>query len=355
VGITNYELQITDWKTIVALAAIVLIAGIIFSVLSSPLDSYQEVVIKEGQGVTNIAEILQENGIINNKLIFIIYTLITGNEKRLQAGRYLFPPRATVPVIVYSMSQGFAESDDLIITIPEGFNVLDIDRRLVSVGLIKEGEFAQKYYQNEGQFFPDTYRIENQNGPFDKTQDYPEQSRTDGNVKIKNSQEIIKEIGEKMAANFIDKAGNISKEDLIVASILEKEAKTESDMRLIAGIIKKRLELGMLLQIDATVAYGACLRDYRQSAIDNEPFKYCDVSQVPIGAEIKIDGPYNTYTRTGLPPGPIASPGVTTIKAALNPIQSDYLYYLSTRDGGQIIFSKTAVEHVANRRKYLGL
>ena len=87
----------------------------------------------------------------------------------------------------------------------------------------------------------------------------------------------------------------------------------------------------------------------------NVNYKYCDVSQVPVGAEIKIDGPYNTYTRAGLPPAPIANPGIITIQAALNPAKSDYLYYLSTRDGSRIIFSKTAAEHAANRRKYLGI
>ena len=74
-----------------------------------------------------------------------------------------------------------------------------------------------------------------------------------------------------------------------------------------------------------------------------------------VGVEIRIDSPYNSYMRAGLPPGPIANPGIQAIQAVLNPKQSDYFYYLSTRDGSQMIFSKTASEHAANRRKYLGI
>jgi len=120
---------------------------------------------------------------------------------------------------------------------------------------------------------------------------------------------------------------------------------------LVAGIIRNRLARKMPLQIDATVAYGACLRRF----IVGNYKKDCDVSQIGVGAEIRIDSGYNSYMRLGLPVGPIANPGITAIQAVLNPQKSDYLYYLSTRDGSQMIFSKTAAEHAANRRKYLGI
>jgi len=122
---------------------------------------------------------------------------------------------------------------------------------------------------------------------------------------------------------------------------------------LVAGVIRNRLAQKMPLEIDATVSYGACLRDLQVRLVNK--YKYCDVSQIGVGAEIRIDSPYNSYKRSGLPPGPIANPGITAIQAVLNPKQSDYFYYLSTRDGSQMIFSKTGAEHVANRRKYLGI
>ena len=127
--------------------------------MKSPLKTTKEVVINEGQGVSAIADILKEENVIDNKFAFVVYVIVTGNEKKLQAGRYIFKPGVTTLAIVNSMVEGFAESDDIVITIPEGFNVFDIDKRLASAGLTKEGEFAKKYQNNEGQFFPDTYRL----------------------------------------------------------------------------------------------------------------------------------------------------------------------------------------------------
>src|SRR3989338_1881501 len=101
-----------------------------FLILRSPLEQQKEVAIKEGQGLYVIADILKEKGVIESKFVFVSYTLITGNEKKLQAGRYLFKQGVTIPVIVHSMAEGFAESDDIVLTIPEGFNVFDIDERL---------------------------------------------------------------------------------------------------------------------------------------------------------------------------------------------------------------------------------
>src|SRR3989344_5877561 len=248
------------------IAAGVFIGGIGFAVLKSPLKTTKEVVINEGQGVSAIADILKEESVIDNKFAFVVYVIVTGNEKKLQAGRYIFKPGVTTLAIVNSMVEGFAESDDIVITIPEGFNVFDIDKRLASAGLTKEGEFERE-------------RI------------------------------------------------------IIIASILEKEARTEKDMKLVAGIIYKRMELGMLLQIDATVLYGACLREFEESGFK----KNCDVTFQGPAREIKVDGPYNSYMRTGLPPGPISNPGLKAIEAARNPVKSDYLYYLSTRDGSQML------------------
>ena len=122
-------------------------------------------------------------------------------------------------------------------------------------------------------------------------------------------------------------------------------------MGLVGGVIRNRLAKKMPLEIDATVSYGVCLRKFTAGNFKKD----CDVSQIGVGAEIRIDSPYNSYKRSGLPPGPIANPGITAIQAVLNPKQSDYFYYLSTRDGSQMIFSKTGAEHAANRRKYLGI
>lgn len=320
-------------------------------IIQSPLDVPKEILIKEGQGAYAIADVLKGKGIIGNKFVFVAYTFITGNEKKLQAGRYLFKPGVTVPDIVYSMASGLAEPDDIVVTIPEGFNVWEIDKRLADLGLIVEGEFARKYQPQEGQFFPDTYRFDKEGETVDTI---AEKMKNHLNLKFKEFSLIFSSL--------------VLQDTLTRASILEKEARREEDMRLVAGVITNRLKRKMPLQIDATVSYGACLRrvmgiftsDVKMpitsiTSTKNKNYKYCDVSQIPVGAEIRIDSPYNSYKRAGLPPGPISNPGITAIQAVLNPKQSDYLYYLSTRDGSQMIFSKTASEHAANRRKYLGI
>ena len=315
-----------------------------FVIFQSPLEISKEVVISEGQGISAIADVLKGEGVIDSKFAFVVYTIVSGNEKNLQAGRYIFESGVTIPVIVRSMLKGFAEPDDIAIIIPEGFNVFDIDKRLASFGLIEEGEFAGKYYADEGQFFPDTYRLNL------KSCSLKHETCADKIAKKMKDHLNLKFKDTSLALNAL-----VFNDTLTRASILEKEARKEEDMRLIAGIIENRLERGMLLQIDAAVSYGACLRNFQFSIFNFQTVKYCDVSQIGVANEIKIDGPYNTYTRAGLPPGPIANPGLTAIQAVLNPTKSDYLYYLSTRDGSQIIFSKTAAEHAANRRKHLGL
>ena len=316
------------------LAVCVFLGWISSEIIQSPLNEAKEVVIKEGEGAYVIADRLKREGVIDNKLVFIVYTFITGNEKKLQAGRYLFNPGITVPDIVYSISRGLAEADDIVVTIPEGFNVWEIDKRLVSFGLITEGEFAKKYQSQEGEFFPDTYRFNKEGETIDTIAE-----------KMKNHLSL------KFKEFYLIFSSLVLRDTLTRASILEKEARREEDMRLVAGVIKNRLVKKMPLAIDATVSYGACLRKFISSNFKKD----CDVSQIPVGAEIRIDSSYNSYLRPGLPPGPISNPGIQAINAVLNPQQSDYFYYLSTRDGSQMIFSKTATEHEVNRKKYLGI
>lgn len=289
----------------------------------------REVMIPAGSGAVQIAAILEREGIVRSRFGFSWFALATGRAQTLKAGRYLLCPCSSVPELVDAVASGRALSDDVVITIPEGMNLWEIDRLLVDAGYLGTGKrdafpgaFAGRYSQNEGRYFPDTYYVS------------PDATFLD--------------IADKMYATFLDRADGIPDEQLIVASILEKEAKTADDMALVAGIIEKRIELGMPLQIDATVAYGWCVRT---AGYGGRP---CDVTQAPIVTEIKLDGPYNTYSRAGLPEGPISNPGAKALQGAAHPKKSDYLYYLSTRDGSQLIFSETLDEHLKNRLKYLG-
>jgi len=300
-----------------------------------------KVAVADGQSLMKIAEMLKERGLIRSELVFVAYVKLSGNAGNLKAGKYNFSGRLDVLDITSILVNGFSESEDIRLLVSEGFNIWEIDKRLMDLDLIKEGEFSSKYYKEEGYLFPDTYRINREAGDDD----------------------FIFGLRERMSDNFNIKTAELlgglslaeSREVIVIASILEKEARTEKDMKLVSGIIRNRLKLGMFLQIDATVIYGACLRKFQLSISNLQKIKNCDVTFQGPAIEIKIDGPYNTYTRKGLPPGPISNPGSRALDAALNPTESNYLYYLSTRDGGQMIYSKTSGEHGVNRRKYLGI
>jgi UPF0755 protein len=320
--------HVKRFSIIAAFAAMILILwGIRF--IWIPVDrndaTIREIKIEQGQGLYQIADKLKSAGIIRSTYGFIGYVAARGQEEQLQAGRYLFTRAMNIPEITYRLVEGLAESDDLKITIKEGFNIWDIDEEIAKAELATEGDFARMYYNREGKLFPDTYRF-----------------------KIDTP---LKEIYQKLLDTHNKKSGLPDSYTLVTASILEKEAKSPEDMAMVADIIYRRLERGMMLQIDATVGYGWCLR----VTLAQNFTRNCDVTQAPIVSEIRRDGEFNTYMRHGLPPRPISNPGAEAIKAARNPISNEYLYYLSTRDGSQIIYAKTGEEHNANRRKYLGL
>jgi UPF0755 protein len=325
-----------DKKTIkttatIAVAVVVLWLGWVVFVPTSAMDTDREVHVGPGQGLATIANELKKQGLIRSSVVFRYYVAGLGRERNLKAGDYTIPAGATMHDIATQIAGGNGVSTDVTVFIPEGSNIWEIDKRLADAKLVKEGEFASAYGSKEGYLFPDTYRF--------------------------HPNSLLGEIEQKMELNGQDKTkeliGSLSlaqrERIIIIASIIEKEAKKESDMRLVSGVIANRLELGMPLEIDATVTYGTCLRMFSAN-----PAKDCEVHLIGVGAEIKIDSAYNTYTRSGLPPHPISNPGLISIEAALNPT-GDYFYYLSTRDGSQIIFSRTGEEHVRNRQKYLGL
>jgi UPF0755 protein len=312
-------------RTIGIISAAVLVAGMLF--LLSPRDlraSAVTITIPSGSGASAIGSILQDAGAIRWGFAFRVYATLTGNATTLQAGDYSVCACSSVPALVREIADGEALSTDIPVTIPEGMNIWETDDTLAHAKLVASGSFARLQYQHEGTLFPETYRFA------------PKTS--------------LAVIARRMTDTFQEKAARYTKQQLIIASILEKEAKTADDMALVSGIIQKRLQLKMPLQIDATVAYGWCLR--RWLPMSNN--RTCDVTQAPIATELKVDGPYNTYARTGLPPAPISNPGLQALEAAAHPKASDYLYYLSTRDGSQIIYAKTAAQHQANRAKYLG-
>ena len=265
------------------MVAIILISIFIIYFLYSPSVREDmepvEIAVEEGDGLGKITQKLHDSGLIRSSLLFTLYIKIRGEENELKAGNYVLYKSLNIPTITRLIVTGKSKPDDIKVFIPEGSNIWEIDEKLVQAGLISEGEFSSQYHDIEGYLFPDTYHISQ-------------------NSKVK-SQNLLEELGNKMAENFNNKTASLlgglslaeSREVIVIASILEKEARTEQDMKLVSGIIKKRLELGIPLQIDAAVIYGAC----RRIAEEGNWIRNCNVTFQGPAIEIKIEGPFNTY------------------------------------------------------------
>lgn len=289
--------------------------------------------ISAGEGFRDVAEKLEDGGFIRSALAAKIYFVVSGSAFHLQQGIYFFNPKDGVPEISAILNSGEKQAER--VTIPEGSSIYDIDKILADNFVIKKGEFIS-FVKNadrviggstgslnikEGYLFPDTYDFFLMSSP--------------------------KDIAEKMRANFEAKAApvlagapKLAERNLILASILEKEVPSEYDRRVVSGVLLRRIAIGMPLQVDATICY---IKE-QAGAESCYPFSPDD---------FKAKNPYNTYLNRGLPPGPIGNPGLSSIRAAMAPIASKYLYYLSDPATGKTIFSETLDTHASNRVKYL--
>lgn len=288
----------------------------------TPLNSQsteQDFVIKKGEGVKEIAANLEKAGLIRNKDIFEYYVWYKGWAARLQAGQYNLSPSLNIPEVVQKIVKGEAVSQEITITIPEGFTLKQIDQRLANAELIEAGDLIERPLL-EGYLFPDTYR-------FNREEDLEE-------IIIKMRGNFAHKLDDNLRAE-IERQGKTIEQIITMASLLEKEVSTDQDRKIVSGIFWQRLEDNYPLQSCATISYVLGVDKWRYSIEDTE-----------------TDSAYNTYKNIGLPPGPICNPGLSAIKAAIYPEVSDYYFFLSAPNG-QTIFSKTLEEHNQNKAEYL--
>lgn len=280
-----------------------------------PSDTKIYVTVKQGMTASEIADTLYSHGVIDSKLSFLWRTRFGRNANAFHSGTYLFSPGMDAEAVVAKLVSG--ETVTVKFTIPEGFTVKDIAERLDQQGLVKKEEFLSKaktfapysymkkgpdvLFSAEGYLFPDTYELH-------------EDPSADNILRM-----MAEDFDQRLTQRLRNRAKqmNLSIHDLItLASLVEKEARYDEDRPIIAQVFFKRLKIGMPLQTDASLQY---LMDAPKE----------DVSI----ADTKMDSPYNTYQHTGLPPGPVANPGMKAIEAVLEPSDTDYLYFVADRDG----------------------
>ena len=238
----------------------------------------------------------------------------------MQAGAYLFSIPENALVVAYRLATGDYGLPPVRITFPEGVTVRDIAEKVSdALPLISAQDFMSLGKPEEGYLFPDTY-IFTTNADAKSIIDT---MRTNFNTKI------IPLMGD------IKASGHSLSDIVIIASLIEKEVRTDANRRIVSGILWNRLALGMPLQVDAVFGYIFNRDTYSPSFED-----------------LKVSSPYNTYIHTGLPPGPISNPGLESTQAALYPTKTDYLYYLTGKDD-QMHYARTYDGHQVNQSKYL--
>ncbi len=304
-----------DIKRVIIIISVCLLLGALCLAWIYPCARQGLFKIEQGQNLFQIAENLKSEGFIRAEFPFSAYVMYKQKEKDLKYGVYQFSRIDNVLSIADKIIKG--ETYTIKVTIPEGFNVKQIDEKLAQNQLIEPGDLDPKY---EGFFFPDTYYFFPSESVEEITQKFLD------NFDKKLSPELRREIKQQSKTIF---------EIITMASLLEKEVQGFEDKRIVSGILWKRLEVNMPLQVDATITYITGKKTTKISIEDT-----------------KIDSPYNTYKNRGLPIGPICNPGLESIKAAIYPEPSDYWYYISTPEG-KTVFSKTLKEHNANIAKYL--
>ncbi len=286
--------------------------------------------VPPGADAARVAEVLYRHGLLRSRLAFRLWARGWGLEDRLQAGEYRFSPSEGVVDILRRLAAG-----DVVhhrVTFPEGFSARQVAERLDRLGLVDAEEFLREVGRADRHWIPQMHG--NTTGSvegylFPDTYSFPRGLPAERAVAA-------------MVARFRDVTGplwdlprplGLSPHEVVtVASLVEREARHDFERARIAGVLYNRLRRGMPLQVDATVLYA--LGRHKERVL------YRD---------LEVDSPYNTYRTAGLPPGPIANPGLASLQAALQPEAHDYLYYVARPDGTHV-FSRTLAEHERARR-----
>ncbi len=309
------------WKVYGVLGIVFVSLGY-YLIISPPLNFplRKTIRIEEGMTLKQIALRLKEAGVIRSQTVFASMVTLSGKEENLVAGQYRFDRPYSLFTVIKRLITGTFGFHMVKVVIPEGATNAEIttllDKQLPSFDREK---FFAMVEGKEGHLFPDTYYFT------------PVATELDAFTQLEKN--FKRRVGRYEVESLV--TGHSFHEILTMASLLEEEAKTDEDRTMISSILWNRIEEGMPLQVDAVFPYIIGRNTYQVTKVD-----------------LANKSPYNTYVHKGLPPGPISNPGLSSIRAAINPTQSDYFFYLHDRRG-TMHYARTFDEHVANRRKYL--
>lgn len=287
---------------------------------SGPLESERAIIIKRGSSVAMAAETLEQEGAIKSAELFLSRAKVLGGSEPIKAGEFLIPAGASNAQIYELLQSG--KTIQRLITVPEGTPSILVYETLMAEKLLT-GDIP---VPEEGSILPDSYsfeRGETRAAVVERMQ--------------KAMKDVLAELWPKKTSESVVKT---PEEAITLAAIVEKETAIEAERRTVAAVYSNRIRKGMMLQADPTIIYPI-------------------TKGKPLGrrirrSEITDVNDYNTYAMTGLPKGPIANPGRSSIEAVLNPAITDYLYFVADGKGGHI-FAKTLDEHNANVAKWYAI
>lgn len=284
-------------------------------------------VVKKGESIDSIGQSLEKAGLIRSRAAFKLFIAQKGLSKKIQAGTFKLAPSQNLNQILEELTHGTL---DVWVTLLEGWRreeiAYAIDKAYEDNGVtFDEAAFLKATENKEGYLYPDTYLL-----PLS----------ADAATVVSILENTFTNKTAPLKAQIDNNSLSLPK-ILTLASLIEREAKSPVSRKLVAGILLNRLEIGMPLQVDATLQYA--------KGFDKKNNTWW---APPVALDKAINSPYNTYQQPGLPPGPIASPSLSSIEAVLNPTPSDYLFYITGLDG-KMYYAKTLAEHNQNIQNHL--
>ncbi|MDH5533698.1 MAG: endolytic transglycosylase MltG [Candidatus Pacebacteria bacterium] len=307
---------------------LLIVVGLYAASLFRPVDPNSSLesqfVIPKGQSITKIGLRLKEENLIKSDLAFKLIVKKEKLENKIQAGSFKLSPSMSLSEVARSLTVG---TEDAWVTLQEGWRKEEIAESMVRQGFefFDKDEFLELAKYDEGRLFPDTYLL-------------PQQ------ISAKQFHSLLTNTFDKKIAELEDeikKSGKSLDDILIMASLVEREGRGYQNLRYVAGILWNRIDIGMALQVDATLQYAKGFNQIEQTWWGE-----------PLASDKEIESPYNTYKNAQLPPNPISNPGMDALRATINPIQSDYLYYIHDKSG--VGHYATSYEgHLDNINKYL--
>lgn len=299
----------------------VLAANSYWSYLLSPVDinltQKKAFVVYKGESTKDTADRLDKEGLIRSANAFTIYTKYFQSQGKVQAGRFKLSPSMSAEEILKELSLGVV---DKWVTLLEGWRVEEMAEKLNKELGIKKEDFLK--VAKEGYMFPDTYLF-----PPDVTA-----SQISGQMRANFDKKYDEELKKKILAQ-----GLTAEEGVILASIVEREARSDEVRRMVASILLKRFKIGMGLNVDAAIQYALGYQEEDKGWWKRRLTK----------EDLKIDSPYNTYIHRGLPPTPISNPSLSSLKAVASATTTPFLYYYHDSQGNSY-YAKTLEEHNKN-------